>query len=68
MVRPPQWEYTTALLEVSGWVSTKVDPEAVSAELNRYGAQGWELVSAFDVNDSNGRTSKIVALFKRARP
>jgi hypothetical protein len=68
MVRPPQWEYTTALIEVGGWVSAKVDPEAVSAELNRYGAQGWELVSAFDVNDGSGRSSKIVALFKRARP
>ena len=68
MVRPPQWEYTTALIEVGGWVSAKVDPAAVSAELNRYGAQGWELVSAFDVNDGNGKTSKIVALFKRQQP
>ncbi len=68
MVRPPQWEYTTALIDVTGWVRAKVDPEATSAELNRYGAEGWELVSAFDVNEGHGRTSKIVALFKRPRP
>ena len=68
MVRPPQWEYTTAVIEVAGWVSAKVNPEAVSATLNGYGAQGWELVSAFDVSDGSGRTSKIVALFKRPRP
>lgn len=67
-MRHPQWEYTTALIEVGGWVSAKVDPAGTSAELNRYGAEGWELVSAFDVNEGHGRSSKIVALFKRPRP
>lgn len=67
-MRHPQWEYTTVLIEVGGWVSAKVDAEGTTAELNRYGAEGWELVSAFDVNEGHGRTSKIVALFKRPRP
>ena len=66
-MRPPQWEYTTVLIDVSGWITPKVDPAAMSAELNRYGAEGWELVGAFDVNRSQGRTSDIVALFKRQR-
>ena len=67
-MRPPQWEYTTVLVDVSGWISPTVDPAVMSAELNRYGAEGWELVSAFDLNRGHGRTSEIVALFKRQRP
>ena len=66
-MRHPRWEYTTVLIDVGGWISAKVDREATDAELNRYGAEGWELVSAFDVNEGHGRTSKIVALFKRPR-
>jgi len=66
-MRPPQWEYTTVLIDVSGWINPKVDPVTMSAELNRYGAEGWELVNAFDVNRAQGRTSEIVALFKRPR-
>ena len=66
-MRPPQWEDTTVLIDVSGWTSPKVDATAMSAELNRYGAEGWELVGAFDVNRAQGRTSEIVALFKRPR-
>ena len=66
-MRPPQWEYTTVLIDVSGWINPKVDPVTMNAELNRYGAEGWELVNAFDVNRAQGRTSEIVALFKRPR-
>ena len=66
-MRPPQWEYLTVLVDVSGWLKPKVDPAAVSAELNRHGAEGWELVGAFDMNRAEGRTSEIVALFKRQR-
>lgn len=67
-MRHPRWEYATVLIDVKGWVSAKVDRDATNAELNRYGAEGWELVNAFDVNDGNGRTSNIVAIFKRPRP
>ena len=66
-MRPPQWEYRTVHIDVAGWLGPKVNPEAVDAELNRYGAMGWELVSAFDVNSGHGHTSAIVALFKRLK-
>lgn len=39
----------------------------MSAELDRHQAEGWELVSAFDLNGGHGRTSEIVALLKRSR-
>jgi hypothetical protein len=67
-MRHPRWEYATVLIDVGGWVSAKVDPDATNTELNRYGAEGWELVNTFGVNEGQGRTSKLVAIFKRARP
>src|SRR6476661_7621372 len=41
-MRPPQWEYKTVEIDVSGWLNPKVEPELVDAELNRYGEAGWE--------------------------
>ena len=67
LMRPPQWEYKTVQIDVAGWFLPKVEPDAMDAELNRYGAEGWELVSAFDVNRAQGRTSHVVVLFKRPR-
>lgn len=66
-MRGQRWEYRSVLLDVGGWVSPKVDADAVDAELNQFGEAGWELVNAFDLNAGHGRTSSIVALFKRAR-
>jgi len=66
-MRAQKWEYASVPLEVGGWVNPKVDHEAVTAELNRYGEAGWELVGTIDMNSGHGRTSAIVALFKRPR-
>jgi hypothetical protein len=67
-MRPPQWEYKSVQLDVAGWFTPDVQPDALDAALNEHGAAGWELVSAFDVNRGHGRTSAVVALFKRPRP
>jgi hypothetical protein len=66
-MRPPHWEYKTIHIEVTGWLGPNVKPEVIDAELNAHGAAGWELVSAFDVNRDQGRTSAMVAVFKRPR-
>ena len=66
-MQPPRWEYPTVLIDVATWLGPKIQPEALDAELDRHGAEGWELVSAFDVNRGHGHTSAIVALFKRPR-
>lgn len=66
-MRAPRWEYTSVRIEVTGWIGPKIDTQAIDAELNRHGDAGWELVSAFDVNRSDGGTAAIVALFKRPR-
>jgi hypothetical protein len=66
-MRAQKWEYTSVVLQVGGWVGPKIDREAMDAELNRYGDAGWELVSALDLSDTSGKSSGIVALFKRPR-
>jgi hypothetical protein len=67
-MRPPQWEYKSVQIDVAGWFKPDVRPDALDVELNTYGAAGWELVSAFDLNRGHGHSSALVALFKRARP
>ena len=60
-----RWEYRTVKLDVAGWLGPKVDSVRIDAELNAHGREGWELVSAFDVNQGHGSTSALVLLFKR---
>ena len=66
-MRAPQWEYKSVQMDVSGFFSTKLESDQLDAELNALGAEGWELVSAFDLNSGHGRSSGVVALFKRPR-
>lgn len=62
-----EWEYFTEKHEPGGWVGGKVDLSALSGSLNRLGAQGWELVSAFDTNINQGATREVILIFKRPR-
>ena len=54
-------------MDVAGWFGPDVSPEKMDQVLDANGAEGWELVSAFDVNAGHGRTTSIVMLFKRPR-
>lgn len=60
-----RWEYKTLKLDVHGFFAPKVDPSVISAELNKLGGEGWELVAAFDTNWGQGATASVVAIFKR---
>lgn len=66
-MRPPRWEYKSLTVNVAGWFTPDVNPEKLDGVLDANGAEGWELVSAFDVNAGQGRTTSIVLLFKRPR-
>ncbi len=44
-----------------------LDTTAFDAELNRLGSDGWELVAAFDTNQSYGASREAIAIFKRPR-
>ncbi len=46
----------------------RLDQEIFQAQLNAQGADGWELVSAFTTNQSNGITHAVTAVFKRPLP
>ena len=60
------WEYTTRILDVSGWfVEGAVDPDEVDETLNPLGAEGWELVSSYSTTDRGGGSFKLVFIFKR---
>jgi hypothetical protein len=64
-----RFEYKVLKPGVSGsfiwWGGGQVNEEEMSAELNRLGAAGWDLVSAFDTSNTTGRTASVVLLFKR---
>lgn len=61
-----RWEYTTLKLDVDRSIlGPYIEPKQVSGYLNRFGDDGWELVSMIDVNAGEGRTCDLVAVFKR---
>lgn len=55
------WEYHIINVRSEGY---RLDPNAVK-ELNRLGAEGWELVSVTSVNFKTGATDNIAMVFKR---
>jgi hypothetical protein len=61
-----RWEYKTVKLAATGfWLGGNLDEVRFTAMLNELGRGGWELVSAFDTNQSHGSTRDVVAIFKR---
>jgi Domain of unknown function (DUF4177) len=61
-----KWEYMTVMFAATGfWLGGKLDGNAFNDELNKLGEQGWELVSVFDTNTSNGQTRDVFAVLKR---
>jgi len=61
------WEYETVKINPEGtlfYSHGTVDADKLRSALNEYGAQGWEMVAALDLNHG-GTTSGIVLLFKR---
>ncbi len=61
-----RWEYKTIKMEAKGLLGGVVDVARFDAMLNELGAQGWNMVSAFDTNmAAQGATRDIVAVFKR---
>jgi hypothetical protein len=61
-----KWEYMTVMFATTGfWVGGNLDGNAFNAELNKLGEQGWELVSVFHTNMSQGLTRDVFAVLKR---
>ncbi|RBP39820.1 uncharacterized protein DUF4177 [Roseimicrobium gellanilyticum] len=60
-----RWEYKTIKLAATGFLGGVLDTASFENVLNGLGRDGWELVSAFDTNQSGGVTRDVVAVFKR---
>jgi hypothetical protein len=60
-----KWEYRQLRIATGGFLGGKYDEATLDAAMNRLGREGWELVVAFDTNQSGGQTRDIVLLFKR---
>ena len=56
-----KWEYTVINIRSENY---RLDPKC-DAELNRLGADGWELVGLTAVNFKSGATDNIAMVFKR---
>jgi hypothetical protein len=66
---PPRWEYYLHTANVEGGVIRDMKvAQGLHAEMNDLGRSGWELVSALDLNLYEGRSAKVVLLFKRPLP
>lgn len=63
-----RWQYLTVQIDVAGLLGPRVSIQAITEAFDRYGADGWELVSTLDINRGQGRTSEIIAFFERPLP
>ena len=59
-----KYEYKLVENGTKGFITTKIDANKIINEYNKYGKDGWELVSMMDLNDS-GSSNKIISIFKR---
>jgi hypothetical protein len=62
-----KWEYKTIKVEPRGMMGGILEIEEFDYELNKLGEQGWELVSCFSTNASNGYSREAIAVFKRRK-
>jgi len=65
-----QWEYRTVEAEVTNSLlgANKVDLKSLDRKLNLAGYEGWELVSATNLNEGFGATRCVYYTLKRQVP
>lgn len=62
-----KWEYTSIKVETKGFMGGILEIEDFNYELNKFGEQGWELVSCLTTSSGQGTTREVVAVFKRRK-
>ncbi|WP_160687689.1 DUF4177 domain-containing protein [Clostridium sp. C2-6-12] len=62
-----RWEYTSIKVETKGFMGGILEIEDFNYELNKFGEQGWELVSCLTTSLGQGTTREVVAVFKRRK-
>ena len=62
------WEYKTLKVRTGGLMGGKVNTEALDAELNSLGEQGWEVTSTFPTTLGHGSTREVIVVLRREKP
>lgn len=61
-----KWEYKTVKIPATGWViGGEIDERALDDEMNRLGADGWEMVLSTHTNQMLGASRNVLVMFKR---
>jgi hypothetical protein len=61
-----KFEYATLVVDSARFLSKpQIDHETFHDSLNKYGADGWELVNVFTLARNQGDTHEVTAVFKR---
>ena len=61
-----RWEYHSMTMETHAFLTRGViDLDALNAELDEFGADGWELVSCVAITGAGVGTARVLCVFKR---
>lgn len=60
-----RWEYATVEFVAAGFEAAQLN-EDYRATMNRYGADGWELVTAVSYVSPTAQSDAVILFFKRA--
>lgn len=60
-----QWEYKTIKLATTGLLGGNMDEMQLEEQLNELGNDGWEAVTAIDLNADRGATRNVMIILKR---
>ena len=64
-----KWEYRTLLWDArKGLLGGQLDREALENQLNLWGGEGWEMVSATGTTREGGSTRDVLLVLKRLLP
>jgi hypothetical protein len=62
-----RWEYKTIKFQTKGFWGGVLEESTFNLELNRYGNEGWEVISCFDTSQHEGISRDVVVVFKRKK-
>ncbi len=61
-----KYEYKAFEVQTKGIIDTKL-PVEFMAQVNEFGKQGWELVQILPLSENNGKTKRVIFIFKKEK-
>ena len=62
-----KYEYKVFTYDTKGVFGGKIDIRELESQLNKFGNEGWEMVSSTSSNQSYGSSKSLVYIFKREK-